>query len=103
MLACDGIECGSTRFEASQTSVLSVQKSRIMKSPCTIVHGDVLTSRCIELSKYNVYSFLDKERIGVSQKTTPTKSDLGKLRQQLRTRAYHVFDEYGIKRVGTGS
>ena len=68
-LVCDGIECGSTRFQASQNSLLSAQKSGILKSPCKIVHGDVLTSRDIELSTYNVYSFFDKVCIEVSQQT----------------------------------
>ena len=68
-LVCDGIEYGSTRFQASQKSLLSAQKSGILKSPCKIVHGDVLTSRDIELSTYNVYSFFDKVCIEVSQQT----------------------------------
>jgi hypothetical protein len=68
-LVCDGIEYGSTRFHASQDSLLSAKKSGILKSPCKIVHGDVLTSRDIELSTYNVYSFFDKVCIEVSQQT----------------------------------
>jgi casein kinase II subunit alpha len=68
-LVCDGIEYGSARFEASQKSLLSARKSGILKSPCKIVFGDVLTSRDIELSTYNVYSFFDKVCIEVSQQT----------------------------------
>jgi hypothetical protein len=68
-LVCDGIEYGLTRFQASQNSLLSAQSSGILKSPCKVVHGDVLTSRDIELSTYNVYSFFDKVCIEVSQQT----------------------------------
>jgi hypothetical protein len=68
-LVCDGIEYGFTRFQASQNSLMSAQNSGILKSPCKIVHGDVLTSRDIELSTYNVYSFFDKVCIEVSQQT----------------------------------
>jgi hypothetical protein len=68
-LVCDGIEYGSRRFHASQDSLLSAKNSGILKSPCKIVHGDVLTSRDIELSTYNVYSFFDKVCIEVSQQT----------------------------------
>jgi hypothetical protein len=68
-LVCDGIEYGSARFQASQKSLLSARQSGILKSPCKIVHGDVLTSGDIELSKYNVYSFFDKVCIEVSQQT----------------------------------
>lgn len=68
-LVCNGIECGSVRFQASQNSLMSAAKSGILKSPCKIVHGDVLTSRDIELSTYNVYSFFDKVCIEVSQQT----------------------------------
>jgi hypothetical protein len=53
----------------SQNSLLSAQSSGILKSPCKVVHGDVLTSRDIELSTYNVYSFFDKVCIEVSQQT----------------------------------
>ena len=68
-LVCNGIECGSVRFQESQNSLMSAAKSGILKSPCKIVHGDVLTSREIELSTYNVYSFFDKVCIEVSQQT----------------------------------
>ena len=64
-LVCDGIEYGSARFEASQKSLLSARKSGILKSPCKIVFGDVLTSRDIQLSAYNVYftTFLFRQSV----------------------------------------
>jgi hypothetical protein len=66
---CDGIECSPTRFQTSQQSLLSATTSGILKTPCRIIHGDVLISKDIDLCAYNVYSFFDKVCIEVSQRT----------------------------------
>jgi hypothetical protein len=66
---CAGIEIGLNRFTASLRAVQIAESNGFVKKPIKLVHGDVLTSKDIQLSNFNVYNFFDKVCKEVSQQT----------------------------------